>query len=107
MASEDEVRKIPLVWEEEGGPIVFANQFLIQHQPDEFVLTFGQVVTPPLLGTDEQKREQLDRLHYVPVRVLGRFGFTRRRMEELIAVLKENLDRHDTMMMREVRKADE
>ena len=87
------------MWEEaDDHSVVFANQFLIQHQPDEFVLTVGQLVTPPLLGTDEEKREQLARVSYVPIRAIGRYGLTRRRIEELIAVLQENLERHDAMM---------
>jgi len=97
--ADDETVSIPLVWEEaDDRSVVFANQFLIQHQPDEFVLTVGQLVPPPLLGTDEEKREQLARVSYVPIRVIGRYGLTRRRIEELIAVLQENLERHDAMV---------
>lgn len=100
MADADEVQ-VPIVWEEtEDRPAVFANQFLIQHQPDEFLLTFGQLITPPLLGSEEDRREQLSRVSYVPIRILGRFGFTRRRMVELIAVLQENLERHDATVKR-------
>jgi hypothetical protein len=96
MAEAPEPVNIPLVWEEtEERPILFANQFLVQHQPDEFVVTFGQVLAPPLLGTEDERREQLSKLSYVPVRILGRYGFTRRRMQELIKVLEENLAKHD------------
>jgi hypothetical protein len=100
VAEADEFQ-IPLVWEEtEDRPAIFANNFLVQHQPDEFVLTVGQVLTPPLVGTPEERRAQLDRVSYVPIRILGRFAFTRRRMVELIAVLQQNLERHDATMRR-------
>ena len=99
--AEDEEFQVSLVWEDaDERAIVFANQFLIQHQPDEFILSVGHVAPPPFLGTEEERREQLARLNYIPIRVLGRFGMTRRRLVELISVLQANLERHDEMMKR-------
>ena len=55
----------------EEQPIVFANHFLVQHQPNEFVLTLGQVTGPPVVG------------------------LTRPRVLELINVLQATLEDHD------------
>jgi hypothetical protein len=67
-------------WDQfDSTPILFANQFLVQHQPDEFFLTIGQA---PALSP-------------VPVHTIARVGLTRHRMTELIALLEEKLAEHD------------
>jgi hypothetical protein len=87
---------IPLTWVEfDEVPILFANHFLVQHQPYEFVLTLGQVSGPPLVGTPEQVREQVGRLTHVPITTLARVGLTRQRLVELIALLQTELEDHD------------
>ena len=78
-------------------PIVFANHFLVQHQPDEFVLTVGQVTGPPLVGTPDQIRGQARDGAEVPIHTLARVGVTRHRLTELIAVLQAALDEHDRL----------
>ena len=79
----------------EDVPILFANQFVIQHEKNEFVLTVGQLQPPILLGSPEERKEQAKRLTYVPIRVVGRFGLTRQRLAELIEVLQSNLRTYD------------
>jgi hypothetical protein len=87
---------LPLAWTEfDSVPILFANHFLVQHQPDEFVLTLGQVTAPPLVGTPEEVSGQAGRLTHVPVETLARVGLTRHRLTELIALLQAELDEHD------------
>jgi hypothetical protein len=87
---------IPLTWIEfDDVPILFANHFLVQHQPDEFVLTLGQVTGPPLVGTPEQVREQVGHIDHVPIATLARVGLTRQRLTELVALLQAELEDHD------------
>jgi hypothetical protein len=38
----------------DDSPILLANHFLIQHQPDEFVVSLSQVTAPPLVGPPEE-----------------------------------------------------
>jgi len=67
----------------------FCNQILFQvvgH--DEYVLTLGHAVPPPILGTPQERAEQVQRVSFVPVKTLGRFSFTRARVEELVGVLQ-------------------
>lgn len=90
---------VPIAWVGlDEAPVVVANQFLIQHQPNEFTLTVGQMTPPPLLGTPEEKAEQARQIDYVPIRVLVRLGLSPTRLRELIAVLQGNLDLHDKTM---------
>jgi len=79
----------------EDVPILFANQFVIQHEKNEFVLTVGQLQPPILLGSPEERKEQAKKLTYVPIRVVARFGLTRQRLAELIEVLQSNLRKYD------------
>jgi hypothetical protein len=88
--------QVPVVWTDvDETPILFANQFVSQFQPGEFVLTFGQVSPPVLLGSEEERREQALRLRWIPIKAIARVGLTRARMEELIGVLRDNLENHD------------
>lgn len=94
---EDEQIQVPVVWVGvEDVPSLAANQFVIQHSgKDEFILTVGQLAPPLLLGTDEQRREQARLLTFAAIKPVGRFGFTRERLQQLIAILTENLENHD------------
>ncbi len=90
---------LPLQWVDfEETPILFSNHFLAQHQPNEFILTFGQVTGPPVVGTPEQIREQARGFSHVPIQTVTRAGLTRDRMVELIELLQATLREHDRMV---------
>jgi hypothetical protein len=78
----------------EETPILLANAFLIQHEPHEFVFTLGQAAAP-LVGTPDLIVEPDGP---VPIHTLARFGLTRERAEELIALLRTTLEEHDRMV---------
>jgi hypothetical protein len=90
---------LPLKWLDfEDEPILFSNHFLVQHQPNEFVLTFGQVTGPPVVGPPGQIRDQARDFGQVPIHALARLGLTRHRLVELIAMLQTTLDEHDRIL---------
>ena len=90
---------LPLQWIDfEETPILFSNHFLAQHQPNEFVLTFGQVTGPPVVGTPEQTREQARGVSRVPIQTVARTGLTRDRLVELIEILQVTLREHDRIL---------
>lgn len=95
--ANDEPIAVPLTYVGfDETPITFANAFLVQHDADEFLLTVAQLAPPPITAaTEEEARVQLGAIPFVPVRVLARFGMTRRRLVELIAALQQNLENHD------------
>jgi hypothetical protein len=89
-------RPIPLTWiGTEELPLLWVNRFIGQNLEDHFVLTIGQSVNPPLIGTPEEKIEQLEQIAYVPVRPVARLAFSRARCEELIGILNVIKDSHD------------
>ena len=91
--------QVPLVWTGvEEQQVLFANQFLCQFNPgltDEFILAFGQVTPPILLGTDEQRLEQARSIPWVPVSAVTRVSMTRQRLEELAIVIRQTLESYD------------
>jgi hypothetical protein len=98
LMDDDEILEIPVIWVgAEDAPVTASNQFVSSFEPEQFVLTFGNATPPIIVGTDEQKQEQLKRLGYVPIRTLARFSLTPHRLEELIAILAENLENYRKM----------
>lgn len=89
--------QIPLTWiGVEELPIHLANQFVCQFEQQEFILTFGQMSPPALLGgTEEERAEQAEQIDFVPVRPLARLAFTETRLRELVAVLEANLRNYE------------
>ena len=88
--------QLPLTWiGPEEVPIQLVNQMICQFNQDEFILTFGQMAPPLLLGTDEQKLEQAEQIAYVAVKPLARLAMTQARVRELIAVLEANLANYE------------
>ncbi len=94
-------RDVPLTWiGAEDLPVSFANMFVGQVQPEEnvFYLTIGQMVPPVLVGTPQEKAEQLKQIAYIPVKPIARLALTRPRLQELAALLQLNLDQYDQVM---------
>lgn len=89
-------REIPLTWiGTEELPLLWVNRFVGQGLEDHFVLTVGQSVDPPLIGTPDEKIAQLEQIAYVPVRPVARLAFSRARCEELIGILNGIKDAYD------------
>ena len=102
MTGSGEFIEIPLLLSgADETPVLFANHFLVQEYQEEFILTVGQLVPPPLLGTDEERQEQARQLSSVSVRVVARLGLTRRRLAEIISLLQGTLERYDERANRE------
>jgi hypothetical protein len=91
MVAEEPERQVPVVWVGlDEAPIQFANQFAMQGIENELILTIGQIAPPMLLGTDEERRQQIEALSYVPVKTVCRVSFTPERLGELIDVLTQH-----------------
>jgi hypothetical protein len=73
-------------------PVIYANQFLLQYQPENsFVMGVGQSTPPAMLGSPEELAEQARQIEFVPVRTLTRLALTEEKMKELVAVLQASL----------------
>ena len=78
----------------EDVPILFANDFIIQFHGNEFILTVGQLQPPPLFGSEEERRQQISQIEFVPVKVVARLALTEQRMEQLVEALQSNLQKY-------------
>jgi hypothetical protein len=92
MGDEEDRVQVPVAWVGvDDLPVLAVNQILLQNtSPEEFLLIFGQLAPPILLGSDDEKREQLRMLNFAPVRPVVRLALTRQRIDEL----RNLLDRH-------------
>jgi hypothetical protein len=98
MASEGPPEtNVPLAWVGyDEQPVLLANQFLLQTQPDQsVVLGIGQMTPPPMTGTPEQIAEQVSQIEFIPIRTLARVGLTEQALRELAATIQAHLDKYD------------
>ena len=77
----------------------------VQAEEGAFYLTIGQTLPPALIGTPQERAEQLEQIAYVPVKPVARLALTRSRLQELAALLQTNLDQYDEMT-RQMREGD-
>jgi hypothetical protein len=95
-ASDKDTVALRVLWRGmEDHPLLYVNQFLMQHDQDELILTVGQFQPPILLGEPHERVEQARQLGYVPVHVVARLAFTRARLGELSRILQDHLDKYD------------
>lgn len=85
--------EVPLSWVGYDETLIaYANQFIVQFQPDAgFVLGLGQATPPAVMGTPDQVAEQVAQIEFIPVRTLARVAMTEAKLRELIAALEANL----------------
>ena len=96
MAEAQEPVQVPVVFiGAEDTPLLYANQFVIAHLGQEFILSIGQVAPPLLLGTPEQQHEQAKQLSFVPIKTVARFAMTRERLDQLIKLLQDHVAQSD------------
>src|ERR1700687_5722185 len=91
--------QVPIVWVgTDDVPVVLVNNFIaqfVQPDQDEFVVTLGTVVPPPILGTPAQMAEPARAVSFVLVGAVARLGLTRQRVIELSRVLETILKQYD------------
>jgi hypothetical protein len=92
----EQVLSVPLVWiGPEEVPIQFANQFLVQVNEEEVIITVGQVSPPIVLGTAEQQMEAMQAVEVVPVRVASRIAMTGNTFRKLLRAMTAVNERYD------------
>ena len=72
----------------------YANNVVIQHTEDEFIISFFEVLPPLLLGSPESQAAQAAELESVKADCVARIIVPEKMMPNIIKVLQENLDKH-------------
>jgi hypothetical protein len=77
----------------EDAPILFSNLQIVQHEDQEFVITFGQYTPPLALGDPERVEEEMRKYPHVAVKTVARIAMTPKRLERFIDALQRNYDK--------------
>lgn len=78
----------------------FANQFVVQHQPEGFFLSFFDLAPPIILGDPEERAAQIERTKSVKAYCKVRLFLTPNDMRKLVGVLTANLENFEMKMAR-------
>jgi hypothetical protein len=90
--TDDSDLMLPLVWDVDDRPVIWASVFgIVGHPDNEFILSVGQVEIPQLTGTDEDKLKRLSTVDKVAIHVVGRYSLTRPKVEALVGLLQDAL----------------
>jgi hypothetical protein len=102
---DPEVLKVPVRWNLESVPTLFANQFLVTlgpptsaGVPDGIYLVLGTVAPPPVMGdTPEDRKASATAAARagVTAEIHGRYFLTRGRLDEVIRALETIRAKYD------------
>ena len=93
-AGAEEGKAVKVVWvipESVAGQ--YATHFVVQQTDQELILSFFEARPPFLLGTEEERRRQIEAIEGVPAVCFARIVMTPQRAAELLAALGDNLRR--------------
>ncbi len=94
-SSPEEGRLVPLEWYlPETTPVIYANHLHVQHTEHEITLSFFVVDQPFLVGSDEDKRAQIEKIEKVRVRCLTQVVVSPSRAQAMIEALQRGLDNY-------------
>ena len=92
---------LPLVWIDlEDADTRAVNQLIVQHHKDEFILTFGHVTPPMLIGTPEENVAQAKMIPYVAVKVVAQMATTPAKVEAFVKAMQTVLDGYQELQRR-------
>lgn len=87
---------IRVLWEVPAGfPTHYSTHLVVQHGEEDFTITFWDLRPPVLMGSLEQKQQQVRALTEVRPTVLARIIVSPRRMREFTQVMQDNLKTFD------------
>ena len=109
MADEEipTVIALPLVWVDiEDAETLAVNQLIVQHHEGEFILTFGHLTPPALIGTPEENAAQAKNIPYVAVKVVTKIAATPSKAEEFVQAMQTVIASYKEQRRREGERAD-
>lgn len=70
----------------------FSNNVVVQFQDDSFIISFFEVIPPMVISDSETERKKiLESIKSVKAECVARIIVTPQKMEEIIAVMSQNL----------------
>lgn len=90
---EAENEGIPIDWHFPEGLIKrYANNMLVQRLENEFVISFFEIVPPPIFGSPEERRKQADKVKSVRANCVASVVVSPMKMQAFIDAMQENFD---------------
>lgn len=87
--------RIPLEWHYPDDLITrYSNNMLVQHGENEFFLSFFEIRPPILVGSEEERRQQLANTESIRAECVARLTVSPDTLENFIEALQANLDRY-------------
>jgi hypothetical protein len=82
----------------ENTPRGYATEMIVQYTQHEFILSFFNIEPPIILGTDEEKVEQLKRIDHLTARGIVRLTISPERMENFLRVLNRHFENYQARL---------
>ena len=76
-------------------PAAHVNQVLIQHTEHEFLITFYELLPPPISPDPARQAREIAKLKTIPARAVAKLVMSPGRARELVAALLENIETYD------------
>ncbi len=73
-----------------------ANNIVVQHDQDNFFLSFFDVWAPVIIGTEEEKQELIEAIDSIDARCVARIVLSSTRAKELIELLNQNIQMYES-----------
>lgn len=86
---------VPIEWHVPANLISrYANNVVVQHGRNEFIISFFEILPPLILGSDEEKKAQLEKISSVQAECVARIILSPEQVEEIIRVLQDTLEKY-------------
>lgn len=77
----------------------FVANVVVQHQPDNFILSFFEVWPPAILGeTEEEKLKEFNTIDQVEAKCVARLVLTPSKMKEFLDTMADNWKNYEQLL---------
>ncbi|MGH7826374.1 MAG: DUF3467 domain-containing protein [Candidatus Binatia bacterium] len=73
----------------------YATNVVVQHDENEFVISFFELQKPIVIGTPEQRKKAVDSIHNIRARCVSQIILSPRKMKDFIGAMETNLKRYE------------
>ena len=94
MANPKIQKKVPIEWHvPEDIASQYANNMIVQHADNEFIVSFFETLPPLIVGSPEDIKTQLDAVEGVRSKCVARIIIAPEKMRDFIQALNTNFDK--------------
>jgi len=99
----DDLFEVKLIYSStETVPALYANQLIVQHSPQEFLISFYQAFPLPVLdGGPEATRKKIQELGGIPAQCIARIAIPKERMPAVVEAFVTNFKMYQERLEKE------